>query len=127
MEEDKQNITEIQQPLSTDVPEFVPQSTKEFIPQSVDEFIPQEFSVEEFIPHAVEEFIPQSVEEEFPIDKGYGEYYDQMDGYMNNLNLGEQSMSNAQRLDAYFYNRQVQQPFPRQVVRLLTPNYFLLV
>jgi hypothetical protein len=121
-------------------PEFVPQSVKEFVPQSVKEFVPQ--SVKEFVPQSVKEFVPQSVKEFVPQDfyphdgqaaltddQGYNEYYDQMDGYMNNMNLGDQSMTNTQRLDAYFYNRQQQQPFPRQVVRFrmynLKPLYHL--
>ena len=88
-------------PLSK--PEFVPQSAKEFVPQSAQEFVPQ----------SAQEFYPQNVD---AADQGYDEYYDQMDGYMNNMSLEEQPMTNTQRLDAYFYNRQQQQPYPRQVV-----------
>jgi hypothetical protein len=116
-----QDLTPLSKPefVPQSAKEFVPQSAKEFVPQSAKEFVPQ--SAQEFVPQSAQEFVPQSAQEFYPqnvdaADQGYDEYYDQMDGYMNNMSLEEQPMTNTQRLDAYFYNRQQQQPYPRQVV-----------
>ena len=79
-------------------------------------------SVQEFVPQTDQDYAPP-LEQEILGEQGYDEYYDQMDNYMNNMNLTEQPMTNAQRLDAYFYNRQ-QQPFPRQVVCIFLLNLF---